>query len=123
VFYMTRATTTSPFAATGPFYTVGTSGSLGAGSTRNIYALDGTGWVAVNFNTTGEPAPITALPRDPQNNATYYYGFEGNNTSKLFELVANLESTRFSQGGAEDKESTDGGGDVAIFEVGTTLSF
>jgi hypothetical protein len=59
------------------------------------------------------------LPLDPTNDTTYFYSYACDNTAKTFELNANLESTRYSNGGTEDRESKDGGNNADIYEVGT----
>lgn len=77
-------------------------------------AVDGTGWVAVNLtNTTGGSA-LASLPKDPINDATYQYAYNGEDANKTFELNANLESTKY-----QPLEGTDGGNCPAIYEVGT----
>ena len=112
--YLSVATTTS-FTA-GPFSTNGTDGySLGVAATRDDYRIDGNGWVAIDFTQMSNPSsPITALPRDPLNNATYHYAYEANDTAKTFELNANLESNKYTP-----KEGTDGGNSSSYYEVGS----
>ncbi|RJQ29866.1 type II secretion system protein [Candidatus Parcubacteria bacterium] len=90
--------------------------------------VDGTGWVG---NTTavvgGGPtlslitggSPISAWPVDPTNSGLFYYAYAADNPSLTYELNANMESTKYSNTGTSDVESTDGGSDPAIYEVGT----
>lgn len=85
-------------------------------------AVNGTGWVPVNFAGLQGGSPLSVLPVDPVNNTTYFYSYLGDSTNAVFELNANLESAKYSNGGAEDKESTDGGDNANIYEVGTKLS-
>lgn len=85
-------------------------------------AIDGSGWMPQNLSQSGN-SPISNLPRDPVNrfdrNLYYLYVCKRNGT---FELQANLESVQFSQGGVDDKESTDGGDAPALLEHGTILT-
>lgn len=78
----------------------------------------GTGWVSVGFDDMTGGSPLASLPLDPTNDATYNYQYGCNNTTKTYELNANLESTKYVQDGASDKESTDGGDQPTIYEVG-----
>jgi len=78
-------------------------------------AIDGTGWVPINFNdltNVGINPPLSALPTDPVNNASYHYagGFTSSNT---YELDTVLESTKYAS-----KMSTDGGSSSTVYEVG-----
>ena len=73
------------------------------------FATTGAGWVAVNLGDTTGGSPLPAIPRDPNNDATYFYAYACDNTAKTFELDANMESTRYACGGDDDVESTDGG--------------
>jgi prepilin-type N-terminal cleavage/methylation domain-containing protein len=77
-------------------------------------AVTGGGWVGVNLTGTTGGSPLSALPLDPSQTATYQYAYKGDNTDKTFELNANLESTKYS-----GLEGTDGGNCPAIYEVGT----
>lgn len=81
-------------------------------------AVDGTGWVAANLTTASGGSPLSALPRDPSNTTALNYQYQCDNTNRWFELNANMESTRYAQGGANDVESTDGGDVASIYEVG-----
>ncbi len=81
--------------------------------------IDGTGWVPVNFTTISAGAPISALPRDPVNTTTYFYAYRADTTNGTFEVNADMESTKFANGGSSDVESTDGGNSGTIYEVGT----
>jgi prepilin-type N-terminal cleavage/methylation domain-containing protein len=81
--------------------------------------VDGNGWIPVNLTGIPGGAPLAVLPLDPTNDTTYFYSYACDNTAKTFELNANLESTRYSNGGTEDRESKDGGNNADIYEVGT----
>ncbi len=81
-----------------------------------------TGWVPVNFSLITAGSPISALPLDPINNATYFYAYRADNTNFTFEMNAYIESTKFRPGGTGDVVSTDGGNDSTnLYEVGTNL--
>lgn len=86
-----------------------------------VFAVDGSGWVAVPLSTITGGSPLGALPKDPTNDDTYNYQYSCDNTAKTFELDAKMESTKYSNGGTKDKESTDGGNDANEYEVGTSL--
>lgn len=120
-FYLV-STTTPTFDAEGPFSTAHTNcpdGGAAACTVRAVYTTAGSGWVAVNFDSLSDGSPLSALPRDPVNSETYQYVWEGQNSTDTWELVANMESTRYANGGSDDKESTDGGDSTTNFEIGT----
>jgi prepilin-type N-terminal cleavage/methylation domain-containing protein len=93
-----------------------------------VFAVNGTGWVPVNFNQISSGAPFGSLPRDPINAADSvsccrrYYGYTSSSTSLTFKLVAKMESAKYASSGASDVESTDGGISNNTYEVGTNLS-
>ncbi len=83
--------------------------STGAiGNNAGTRAVDGTGWVPVNFGGTPGGSPLSVLPIDPKNNTTYYYSYVGT-VSGTFEIDANMESARYAACGGDDAETTDGG--------------
>lgn len=98
--------------------------TLAAGTLSHggVFAVNGTGWVAVDFTSMTSGSPLGVLPKDPTNDDTYNYQYSCNNTSKTFELDANMESDKYKVGGPKDKETPDGGNDVNEFEVGTVLT-
>ena len=84
----------------------------------NSTAVTGAGWLPVNFGAMPGGSPLSVLPKDPVNNTTslfYSYSTDGLN---LFELNANMESVRYANAGSDDAESTDGGNNADIREVG-----
>ena len=113
--------------------------------------IDGGGWIS-NLNFTedangdlvpGGPA-ISMLPLDPINidepvalpdgfyvadTGDRFYSFICGDTSANFKLVANMESARYSSGGPDDLESTDGGNNIVdlagstdvVYETGTCV--
>lgn len=133
-FYLT--TVTSPdLAATGAncigeasarfWSTIGGATSNFSGATTQLGASattspDGTGWVPVDFTDISGGSPLASLPTDPLNpdTTTYNYQYTCNQSATTFELTANMESTRYANGGSDDVESTDGGDTATIYEVG-----
>ena len=91
--------------------------SLYGAFTRDI---DGDGWVPVNYNGISGGSPLSSLPIDPINTAvsTYYYTYACDNTNKWYEFDAVMESVRYANGGSDDIESTDGGDQANVYEVG-----
>lgn len=92
--------------------------------------VDGTGWVPVKFSDLTGGSPIGSLPIDPNptvlepgSGKAHYYVYVTNASDYTFTLLANMESTYYSQDGDGDVESTDGGaaGLIKIYEVGTKL--
>lgn len=102
---------------TGVTCTFATKTALNA-SASFTSAVDGSGWIPVDLNEISGGSPISALPKDPSNTTTYFYEYACDNTNKWFEFAANMESTRYSNGGSDDVESTDGGVVSTIYEVG-----
>ena len=93
-----------------------------AGTTQKV---DGTGWIPVDLTRVSGGAPLAVYPRDPKkNDASYYYSYacsdqiNATTVSTSFEVDANLESGLYSQGGDNDAESTDGGSNDNLLEVG-----
>lgn len=132
--YQADVATTTALATTGTCYASATattcvSGGLGGfitasaqGANDGARTVGGAGWVPLNFNLISSGAPITQLPIDPLNTAAaYFYGFEASGTA-LFKLTMKTESTKFTQGGTGDVESTDGGTYPAYYETGSGAS-
>ncbi|MHB9019576.1 MAG: type II secretion system protein [Minisyncoccota bacterium] len=89
------------------------------------------GWVPVALGNTAGGSPVSALPLDPVSvdttnfsnlNPLYAYFYTCSTTGMVFELNANLESTRYSYTGTDDKESTDGGDRTYMYETGSALN-
>ena len=83
-------------------------------------AVNGTGWIPVDLTQVSSGSPLSAMPRDPRSNATHYYSYACDNSggNQNYELGAKMESVRYSNGGADDVESTDGGNSSTSFESG-----
>lgn len=105
------ATTTSPIQ-----YKTG----VVASSSQDV---SGTGWIGINFASTTGGSPISKLPRDPVSDTnTSFYVFACYNANLWYELAANMESTKYANGGSGDVESTDGGNNIYWYEVGNKLT-
>ena len=89
-------------------------------SEAGTQAVDGTGWLPLNFGIIAGGSPISNLPLDPTNNATYYYTYDATSTSDTFELTATLESDYYKT--TADYDGKDGGNDANAYEVGTDLT-
>ncbi len=88
----------------------------------NSRATDGTGWLTgPNFASIPGGSPLSVLPVDPRSsaagNSTLFYSYATDGIS-LFEIDADMESTRYANGGPDDAESTDGGNVATVREVG-----
>lgn len=83
-------------------------------------AITGIGWIPINFASITGGSPIGSEPIDP-NPATGRYYVYISNTNNVFELLANMESTAYSNGGGNDVESKDGGNLPDYYEVGTSM--
>lgn len=105
-------------------------------SISNAVAVNGTGWLPVNFEWLPGGSPISNLPLDPVNTVTtvtapgtsdlaYRYVCQsvGGTTgpSNVFEIDAILESDAYKAGGTDDKPAKDGGDSTTYYEVGTNL--
>jgi prepilin-type N-terminal cleavage/methylation domain-containing protein len=91
----------------------------GSYASTAIQAVDGIGWIPVNFGAIPGGSPLSKLPIDPINNESYTYGYACDDTNETFELDGYMESSRYGYGGADDKTSTDGGDNKQVYEVGT----
>lgn len=83
-----------------------------------VFAINGTGWVPVNFAQISSGASLGALPKDPTNSGTLFYSYAANTTNMVFELEAKMESNKYKSGGGSDRESTDGGSNATLYEIG-----
>ena len=95
-------------------------------TTNASSTVDGTGWVAVDFENISGNSPLSRIPIDPNNGSTncgsggeacfYAYGCTGTE----YELNAAMESVRYSNTGTSDVESTDGGDVAGVYEIGSS---
>jgi hypothetical protein len=113
------STTLSLYNSTGTWGFLGgeLAPSYGGGFTSR--AIDGTGWIPVNFTAISSGAPLSSLPVDPVNSgqSTYIYAA----SSTVFKLATQMESTKYHTGGSADVETGDGGNSVNTYEQGTSL--
>ncbi|NMB92502.1 MAG: type II secretion system protein [Parcubacteria group bacterium] len=103
--------------------------SVNCGATGNAstsQAVNGNGWIPINFTSITGGAPISALPVDPNPTAyatsPYLYYAYVVGSSNTFKIFANMESTYYSYGGTGSIEDKDGGTKSSLYEVGTDLS-
>jgi len=87
-------------------------------------AVDGTGWIPVNLTSLEITPPLSKWPIDPNpstatGNPSYYYVYLTNSINSTFEIIANMESSQYSNGGSNDVESKDGGKIPDLYEIGT----
>lgn len=91
-------------------------------------AVDGTGWIPIDFTTMSGGSPISNLPLDPVNSieilsavttTDLVYRYACNATTFTFEINAQLESQAFASD--DDKRRKDGGNNHSIYEVGSNL--
>ena len=113
-----------------------TDNCLGASATVGS-ATDGTGWIPVNLNRITGGSPLSNLPIDPTNTVTtatdpnftdlvYRYSCQNDTTvvgknSYLFEVDATLESSKYGGAAATGLDTTDGGDEDALYEVGNSV--
>ncbi len=85
-------------------------------------AIDGTGWIPVNFSLITSGSPIGNEPVSPVgvNSPTNYYTYVA--SSSLFKFATKMESAKYNHGGSGDVVSTDGGNSSTTFEAGTSLT-
>ena len=93
-------------------------------SSQGVSGTDG--WIPVNLRGLAAGSPIAKFPIDPRNvtssSADYHYAYVCQRTPNLaFELFANMESTLYSNGGSQDRESTDGGYASTTYETGSLI--
>ena len=116
--------------ATAATTTAGCGGRMATSDTTNVTttaanaaSTTGGGWIKIDFSGISSGAPIGSLPIDPVNNAVYFYSYATNASPNYqFEINSDMESTRYAASGTSDVESTDGGTNTAVYEVGTSLS-
>jgi len=103
---------------------VGITHSGGSCTQNSSTVVTSGGWVGVNLASSTGGSPLATLPTDPVNSTNYYYAYDADNTNKVFELNARLESQKYRV-----NMTTDGGNDntctgtytdvTCYYEVGT----
>ncbi len=89
-------------------------------STDGTDAVNGTGWLPIDFTHISAGTPFDKLPKDPTNNITYHYSYKCGSLS--YELNTSLESQKYGKNGESDVVSQDGGSNSDAYEVGTSLT-
>jgi hypothetical protein len=87
-------------------------------STDGTRAVDGTGWLPVDFTKFSAGSPIGMLPLDPSNGPEYFYSYACDSVTSKFELDANLESEKYLNKGA----AADDGNNPDVYELGSDLN-
>ena len=116
------ATTTCPW-----FFTASTTNA-----TNTSRSISG-GWIPVNLSLVSVGSPIGQWPVDPLNtmgaagpttpsSSNWFYSYAATSTNYGFKVAAMMESTKYSNGGPSDVESTDGGDSTNTYEQGTNLA-
>lgn len=94
--------------------------SSGTCSLVSSTVVSGTGWVPIVLSDTSGGSPLSALPTDPTNSATYQYAFKGDPTNLVYKMTGKLESTKYTAAGGP--MTTDGGNNTSVYEIGTNLA-
>jgi len=82
-------------------------------SSDGITSIDGSGWLPINFKSSG--LEIKSLPLDPINQKDFIFTYSVSSDLK-YKLTTKFESKYFSK-----LHSQDGGFDDTRFEIGTDL--
>jgi type II secretory pathway pseudopilin PulG len=80
----------------------------------NYQKTEGSGWIPVNFSSTGNAASLPSLPADPQNSGLYYYSYVAGGS---WEMASMFESKKYVA-----KAQSDAGSDPERLEVGSNFS-
>jgi prepilin-type N-terminal cleavage/methylation domain-containing protein len=107
---------TKGIASYGP--TVTGTGACAENATTTI---DSNGWINIKFSDIPGGSPLSRLPLDPVNSATYYYQYNNSSSTLTFELNAKMESAKYGVNGPADVSSNtkDGGNNANVYEIGT----
>jgi prepilin-type N-terminal cleavage/methylation domain-containing protein len=125
--FVSASSGTNPSIGTVPLgsastWTVSSGRSLGV----NARAIDGTGWIPVNFAGISSKSPIANLPIDPVNNQTFFYAYAATGSATVAPAykfwIKAVESTKYANGQTGDVVSTDGGNSSSSLEAGTNLA-
>lgn len=127
------ATNTAAYSGDGCYYAFDSAnGTHPATTTRNGQAINGTGWVPIDFTAISNGSPISKEPVDPVNrggtcsgtsstvslsSCGLFYGYESGSgyavesgagigtPGRQFDLTAFMESKKYSTGGSNDVET------------------
>ena len=101
---------------------LGFSTATGTASTATTTrAVNGSGWIPVDFTKISAGAPFGILPVDPTNNVSYFYAL-ATGSSSTYKLNARMESTKYKFQGGADVVTNDGGTNTSTYEVGNNLN-
>lgn len=103
------------------FVNCGFAGTYTNSTSSNSVAVDGSGWIPVNFDQISSGSPLGTLPRDPLNVAPYVYRYVASTTATSFKLMAPLESNKYTTGAGSSTVVNDGGTSSTAYEAGTSL--
>ena len=123
-FYVVNTSSPVLGSASNSYSHVASTNCAGRTGTTGTQAVDGSGWIPVSLTSLGGTAPLSKWPIDPNpttsnGNPGRYYVYLTNSTSSTFEVIANMESSQYSEGGSNDVESKDGGKISGLYEIGT----
>jgi len=97
-------------------------------------AVNGTGWIPIDFSDISSGNPLSTLPVDPKPNPSggdtpagwHAYILKADGPNASFKLFANMESNYYSYStpttGSGDVESKDGGTLSGVYEIGSDMS-
>jgi prepilin-type N-terminal cleavage/methylation domain-containing protein len=86
-------------------------------TSSNSRAINGTGWVDVNFTSISSGSPLPTEPIDPVNSTSLFYSYGCDNSALKYEIDARMESNKYRNIG-----NSDGGDTSSVYEVGTNLT-
>ena len=102
-------------------------GGTGTCTTVTSRAVNGGGWVPINFTLISSGSPLSVLPMDPSNGSTCtsgqtpnvcMYSYHSSSTFGQYKLYANLETLQYQ----DTYGANDGGTLPGWYEIGTNLS-
>lgn len=89
------------------------SGAAVAVTGSTSRAINGTGWLPINFAGVSGGSPLPTLPVDPTNSGSFVYTYTVS-ANNGYKITADLESTANST-----KKTQDGGNNDSRYEVGS----
>jgi prepilin-type N-terminal cleavage/methylation domain-containing protein len=109
------------YSAVGSVYYTGTTNKGNTGQ-----QIGTSGWITVRLDQLTGGSPLAKWPIDPNPttataNPSRYHAYLCNYANTTFTLFTNMESTTYSNTGAGDVESKDGGYIPGIYEVGSAF--
>jgi len=83
-------------------------------------AVDGTGWLPLDFTTLSSESPLSSMPVDPTNinDLVYRYACLQDTNTKQYEINAVLESKKYKE--TLDVDGKDGGDNLDFYEIGNS---